>query len=259
MRVIAVANQKGGVGKTTTAITLGTLLALRGRRVLLVDMDPQGSLTSYFQYEPEVVQKGVYEVFRRRDLPLQRVVVGTSVKGLALMPASTAQATLERQLGARPGKGLVLAQALHRYRQRFDVALVDSPPVLGLLMVNALAACHQLLIPVETDFMALKGLERIMNSLEMVNRSLRRRLDARILPTLYNPRERAGVEALRQLYRRYPQQVMDEVIPEDPKFREAARQHRPAPVLFPRSPGVVAYERVLAHLVPGVLPSAEAG
>ncbi len=259
MRVIAVANQKGGVGKTTTAITLGTLLAQRGRRVLLVDMDPQGSLTSYFRYEPEQMQKGVYEIFRRPGLSLQRVVVGTPVRGLALMPANTAQATLERQLGGRPGKGLVLAQALHRYRARFDIALVDSPPVLGLLMVNALAACQQLVIPVETDFMALSGLERIMSSLTMVSKSLRRPLDARILPTLYDPKTRSGVEALRQIYRRYPQQVMDEVIPEDPKFREAARQHQPAPVLYPRSPGVLAYERVLARLIPGVIPTAEAG
>ncbi len=259
MRVIAVANQKGGVGKTTTAITLGTLLAMRGRRALLVDMDPQGSLTSYFRYEPEQMGKGVYEVFRRPGLPLQKVVVGTSVKGLALMPANTAQATLERQLGARPGKGLVLAQALHRYRDRFDVAIVDSPPVLGLLMVNALAASRQLLIPVETDFMALKGLERIMGSLAMVNKSLRRPLDARILPTLYDPRARAGVDALRQLYRKYPKLVLDEVIPEDPKFREAARQQQPAPMLYPRSPGVVAYERVLARLVPGFQPAARSG
>ena len=152
----AISNQKGGVGKTTTAVSLGGLLAQQGRRVLLVDLDPQGSMSSYFGLNPDVVEHSAYSLFQAQANAsplelLQPLLHPTRLEGITLMPASTAMATLDRQLGARDGMGLVINQALQRLQGRFDAVLMDCPPMLGVLMVNALAACQQLLIPVQTS------------------------------------------------------------------------------------------------------------
>ena len=157
VKIWTISNQKGGVGKTTTAVSLGGLLAEQGQRVLLLDLDPQGSLTSYFRRNPDDVEDSVYSLFAARAndndsrLP-ETLLKDTGVAGLSLMPASTAMATLDRQLGARGGMGLVISQALVRLQAQFDYVLMDCPPMLGVLMVNALAACERLLIPVQTNF-----------------------------------------------------------------------------------------------------------
>ena len=162
MNIWTVSNQKGGVGKTTTAVSLGGLLASQGKRVLLLDLDPRGSLTSYFRLNPDGIKHSVYSVFeaqanKTRIEFLESLLQPTGVEGLSLMPASTAMATLDRQLGAKGGMGLVIKQALARLDSQFDYVLMDCPPMLGVLMVNALAACQRLLIPVQTEFLAIKG------------------------------------------------------------------------------------------------------
>ena len=174
MKIWAVANQKGGVGKTTTAVSLAGHLVSQGSRVLLVDLDPQGSMTSYFGYDPDNLTNSLYNLFQFDDLSysaIQPILVDTSVDGIKLLPASTALATLDRQLGSQEGKGLVLKKALAECDQYFDYAIVDCLPMLGLLMVNALAACDHLLLPVQTEFLALKGLDRMMHTLDMITKA----------------------------------------------------------------------------------------
>ncbi len=250
MRSWAIANQKGGVGKTTTAVSLGGLLALRGQKVLLVDLDPHGSMTAYFGYDPEEIEPSLYDLFRDTFKPemARRALHPTGVDGVMLLPASTAIATLDRQLGARHGKGLVVKRALQALSGRFDHAFLDCPPMLGVLMVNALAACDELLVPVQTEYLALKGLERMIHTLEMINRSQQRDLPYRIVPTLFDRRTRASVDSLRTLRSDYPERIWSGAIPVDTQFREASSKGVPLTVEHPWARGSQAYRRLLEDL-----------
>lgn len=248
----AVANQKGGVGKTTTTVSLGGLQAKRGGRALLVDLDPHGSLTSYFGYDPEEGVPGVYTLFQRRiegkTLTPRDIVQSTQVEGLDLLCASTALATLDRQLGNREGMGLVLAQTLKALESDYDYVLMDCPPMLGVLMVNALAACEHLLIPVQTEFLAIKGLERMLRTVSMVSKSRKGGLKHTIVPTMYDQRTRAANEALSHLRKTYAEQTWKGVIPVDTRFREASQQATPLTVSRPGARGSRAYAHLLDWL-----------
>jgi chromosome partitioning protein len=250
MRVFAVANQKGGVGKTTTAVTLAGLLSQRGYRTLMVDLDPHGSLTTYFGLDPDTLEHSVYTLFQNAPHPdPMSVVRATRFANLHLMPASSALATLDRQLGAREGMGLVLARALAQCSGHFDVAFVDCPPVLGVLMVNALAASHELLIPVQTEFLAMKGLERMLHTLGMILRARKRPLPYLVIPTMFDRRVQSSLESLSALRDRFPDVLWNSVIPVDTQFREASQHGAPLNYLSPQARGVIAYTALANHLL----------
>lgn len=253
MKVWAVANQKGGVGKTTTAATLAGLLAAEGHPSLLVDLDPHGSLSAYFGLDPDAVQGSVYNLFETHAAgtrcPYDTLLRSTSFEHLSLMPATTALATLDRQLGAKEGMGLVLSRTLQAMQGRFEYAFIDCPPMLGVLMVNALAACDRLLIPVQTEFLALKGLERMMHTLEMIQRSRGTHVQYTIVPTLFDRRTRASLDSLRVIRERYPQAVWPGVIPVDTQFREASKAGMPLSLYQPRARGTLAYRQLLDVLL----------
>lgn len=252
MQVWAVANQKGGVGKTTTAVALAGLAASRGKRVLLVDLDPHGSLTSYFRLNPDALPSSTFTLFQERKKLstslVGQLVVPTDYQRLSLLPASTALATLERQAIGHDGMGLVIAKALAQLWDDFDLAVLDCPPQLGVLMVNALAACQQLIIPVQTEFLALKGLERILHTLQMMRRSQSRELPFAIVPTLFDRRTQASVSSLRSLRNTYGEQVWPGAIPVDTKLRDASRAGVPPHLFAPNSRGVEAYLSLLNYL-----------
>ncbi len=260
MRTWAISNQKGGVGKTTTAVSLAGLLSNRGESVLLVDLDPHGSMTAHFGYDPDDISPSVYDLFHDSmdsgDIPM--LLRETGVKNISLLPASTALATLDRQLGSRHGKGLVVRNATRALSSRFDTVCIDCPPMLGVLMVNALAACDELLVPVQTEFLAIKGLERMLHTLEMIQRSRRAILPYRVVPTMFDRRTRESVEALRELRERYGDAVWDGAIPVDTRFRDASRQGVPLTVSYPWSRGSQAYRKLLESLLEGEATAAEA-
>ena len=248
MQVWAIANQKGGVGKTTTAVTLAGALSKQGKSVLLVDLDPHGSMTSYFKFDPDTQEPSVYHLFQTPAVPLQEVIVDTAVDGIKLIPSSIAIATLDRQLGTQEGKGLVIKKALANCKDQFDYCLIDCPPLLGILMVNALASASTLLVPVQTEFLAIKGLERMLHTLNMILRARKEPLDYMIVPTMFDRRTRAAIESLRQLRKSYGEQIWEGVIPVDTKFREASQRGLPITHISATSRGTKAYSVLLDKL-----------
>lgn len=249
MKVWAVANQKGGVGKTTSVVNLAGPLSAVGRKVLLVDLDPHGSLTSYFGFDPDTIEHSVYGLFGNDEAERERVVVETGINNIDLIPASTAMATLDRQLGVQAGKGMVVSQVLKHFEGRYDYVLMDCPPVLGILMVNALAACERLIIPVQTEFLALKGLERIVNTLDMVMKSRKEELPYTIVPTMFDARTRASREALEVLQSTYPDHIWPGVIPVDTQFRNASLEKIPLTLSNGKARGALAYRKLLHALL----------
>ena len=252
MKVWTVANQKGGVGKTTTTVSLGGLLSARGLRTLLVDMDPHGSLTSYFRYDPDAIEVGGYTLFKaaaeKRPVDALALVHQTGTRGLDLLPASTALATLDRQAGRLEGMGLVIKRALDQMADDYQHVLIDCPPMLGVLLVNALAACQHLIIPVQTEFLALKGLQRMLHTLEMVLNARATPLSYLIVPTLFDRRTRASVDTLRTLRQNYPEHLWDQVIPVDTRLRDASRAGLPPHIYDQHSAGILAYAELLQQL-----------
>ncbi len=253
MRIWAVANQKGGVGKTTTVVALGDLLASRGKRVLMLDMDPHGSLTSWFGYDPDRLKHSLYDLFQHQGkipqgLPAQ-LVTDTGMPNLSLLPASTALATLERRMIGAEGMGLVISRALVQLWDDFDYVLLDNTPTLGVLMVNGLAAANHLIVPVQTEFLAIKGLERMLHTLQMIMRSQKNQLSYTIVPTLFDRRTQASNKSLNALRDRYPHQVWRFAIPVDTKFRDASQAGVVPSALDANTHGVRAYRHLLDDLL----------
>ncbi|PCJ21950.1 MAG: cobalamin biosynthesis protein CobQ [Gammaproteobacteria bacterium] len=253
MKIWAVANQKGGVGKTTSVVSLGGLLAGLGKKVLMVDLDPHGSLTCYFRLNPDNIEQSSYPLFLHEgSVPenlAQKMVWSTEIEGLDLIPASSALVTLERRFGVQAGMGLVISKALAQLQNQYDFVFIDTPPQLGVLLVNALAASELILIPVQTEFLALKGLERMMHTLQMIMKSQGHELKFLVIPTMYDRRTHASVESLRRLRTSYENNIWPGCILIDTKFRDASCAGVPLSKLMPSSRGVKAYRSLLKYLV----------
>ena len=260
MKVWAVANQKGGVGKTTSVVGLGGLLASQGMRVLLLDMDPHGSLTSYFKYNPDEIEKSVFQLFQHEGevpvgLPTQ-LVIRTDFKNLDIMAASTSLAVLERRAVSQGGMGLVVTKALEQLKYDYDYVLIDTPPILGVLLINALAACHELIMPVQTEYLAIKGLERMMRTLQMVVRSQKRAFEYTVVPTMFDRRTNASVDSLRVLRNTYEGDIWPSAIGVDTKFRDASKAGMPPNNYDPSARGVKSYKSLLKYLLGKEISSA---
>ena len=248
MIVWTVANQKGGVGKTTTVVSLAGILAQRGQRVLLIDTDPHASLTSYFDFDSDRLEGTLYELFQAAKPSselVNRMTLKTKFENIHLLPASITLATLDRVMGNREGMGLVLKRALLRVQDQYDYVLIDCPPVLGVMMVNALAACDRILVPVQTEFLALKGLERMMKTFEIMQRSKRDKFRYTVIPTMFDKRTRASLMTLQSIKEQYGEAVWNAVTPIDTKFRDASLLHIPPSIYAPGSRGTYAYETLL--------------
>lgn len=249
-RVIALCNQKGGVGKTTTTINTAAALAEYGRKVLLVDFDPQGALTRGLGIEPEDGQT-IYELMINRKLKTQDVILNTAIEGLDIIPANIQLSAAEIQLVAEPGREKILAAVLRPVLGDYDVVMIDCQPSLGLLTVNALTAAHGVMIPVACDYFALKGLELlIQNTVELVKERLNDSLKIDgILATMYDPRTLHSRNMLNQLNEEYGDTVFRSVIKLTVKFKDSSERGKPVTVYAPSSEAAELYRAVAREMV----------
>jgi chromosome partitioning protein len=248
--VWTVANQKGGVGKTTTTITLGGLLAEQGFRVLLVDTDPHASLSYYFGIESEDLELSVYDLFVQVSSKEQimQSLCPTKYDNIDILPATMGLATLDRSLGNKGGMGLVLKKAMQKLSDEYDYVLMDCPPILGVLMVNALAASDRIIVPVQTEFLALKGLDRMMKTMEIMQTEQDNPFKYTIVPTMFDKRTKASLITYKKLQETYGESVWAGVIPTDTNFRNASELQRVPSDFSASSRGVFAYRSLLEHV-----------
>jgi len=252
VKVWTIANQKGGVGKTTTVASLAGILVDRGFRVLLIDTDPHASLTSYLQYDSDQLPVSLYDLFQdpaTTKAELEKLILPTEIDNLSLIPASMSLATLDRVLGNQQGMGLFLYKQLKLVEDDYDFVLIDCPPVLGVMMVNALAACERILIPVQTEFLASKGLQRMVQTLGIMQQSRGKDFNYCIIPTMFDRRTSASIKTLDELKKTYQDKVWNGVIPIDTKFRDASLAHLPISHFIKSCRGSFAYETLLNYLL----------
>ena len=248
MRIWTVANQKGGVGKTTTTLALGGRLVLRGFRVLLLDLDPHASMTQSLGIAAEPPPRGILDLFDEQPLGINDVASETPMENLHLVAGQAGLATLERRAGNRAGLGRALGRALDAVSSQYDYALLDCPPTLGLLMVNALAAADRLVVPTQTEPLAQFGLQGIARTATMVERSRGRSLPMSILPTLYDRRTRIAQDTLTEMRAKFEGQVWNDAVPVDTRLRDINLLLGPEPGDHgPR--GLLAYSRALDWLL----------
>jgi chromosome partitioning protein len=249
-RIIALCNQKGGVGKTTTTINTAAALAEYGRKVLLVDFDPQGALSRGLGVVNEDV-KTIYDLMLDRKLKAADVIVHTEVPGLDLIPANIQLSAAEIQLVAEPGREKILAGVLRPVLGDYDLVMIDCQPSLGLLTVNALTAAHGVMIPVACDYFALRGLQLLIdNTVELVRDRLNERLQIDgILPTMFDPRTLHSRNMLNQLYEDYGDSVFKSVIKLTVKFKDSSEQGRPVTQYAPSSEAAELYRAVAREMV----------
>ncbi|MCY0899667.1 MAG: AAA family ATPase [Firmicutes bacterium] len=248
-RVIAVANQKGGVGKTTTVINLAAYLADAGKRVLAIDIDPQGNTTTGLGVDKSLVDVSIYDVMLG-DQPLVEALVSTEIVGLHLLPATLDLAGAEVELSQVPGRESLLKKHIEPVRSRYDYVFVDCPPSLGLLTINALTAADAVMIPIQCEFFALEGLSQLLSTIELVRERLNPRLQLEgVLLTMYDGRTNLAAQVAEEVRRHFRQQVYDAVIPRTVRLSEAPSHGLPILRYDPKSRGAVGYQRLAEEVI----------
>ena len=250
-RIYALTNQKGGVGKTTTAVSLAACLAALGQHVLIVDVDPQANATSSLGVDKNHLTASVYDAFIN-DTPLTDILQPTSQANLELAASSPQLAGAEIELVAMRGRETRLRAALRLVRDRYDYIIVDCPPSLGLLTVNALAAAHGVVVPVQCEYLALEGLTQLMTTIQLVRRSLNPTLQVRgLLLTMYDGRANLARQVREQVQQHFGSQVFGIVVPRNVRLSEAPSYGQPIIAYAPTSPGGLAYQALAQEVLNG--------
>ena len=252
--LITLCNQKGGVGKTTTAVNLGAALAEQGQRVLMVDLDPQGALTAYWGLETENSQVTIYQLLLNDSEPATDAIRRVRPR-IDVIPADIDLAAAEIELFSALGRERILKELLTKVQDGYDYVLVDCPPNLGLLTVNALVACHGVIIPLQCEYFAMRGLSMLLDTLHKVKRRLNPQLDIfGILPTLYNSRTRHGKEVLAEVRRMFGERVFDTSIHSSIRFAESTLARQPILEYAPTHPGAQAYRALAKEILDDTRP-----
>ena len=250
-RVIAVANQKGGVGKTTTTVNLGAALAEIGYRILVVDLDPQGNATTGLGIDARNFEHSMYDVMMH-GTPLEDCIEATSVRNLFVAPATIDLAGIEIELVPAFSRELRLRRALEPVLEDFDFVLIDCPPSLGLITVNGLAAASEVLVPIQCEYYALEGLGQLLRNVHLVASNLNDRLEvSAIVLTMYDARTRLAVDVAAEVRQHFGDKVCRNVIPRTIRLSEAPSFGQPITVFDPSSRGAVAYRELAKEVSNG--------
>ncbi|WP_338453413.1 AAA family ATPase [Niallia oryzisoli] len=240
-KVIAIANQKGGVGKTTTSVNLGACLAYIGKRVLLIDIDPQGNATSGVGIEKADVEQCVYDVLVD-DVETSQVIRPTAVENLYSIPATIQLAGAEIELVPTISREVRLKRALEKVIKEFDYILIDCPPSLGLLTLNALTAADSVLIPVQCEYYALEGLSQLLNTVRLVQKHLNHDLKVEgVLLTMLDARTNLGIQVIDEVKKYFQDKVYKTIIPRNVRLSEAPSHGEPIIIYDSKSRGAEVY------------------
>jgi len=240
-KIIAIANQKGGVGKTTTSVNLGACLAYIGKRVLLVDVDPQGNATSGIGIEKADVEHCIYDILVD-DVEAKDVIKPTEVENLDIIPATIQLAGAEIELVPTISREVRLKRALEAVKDNYDYMVIDCPPSLGLLTINALTASDAVLIPVQCEYYALEGLSQLLNTVRLVQKHLNTDLTIEgVLLTMLDARTNLGIQVIDEVKKYFQDKVYKTIIPRNIRLSEAPSHGQPIIIYDPRSRGAEVY------------------
>lgn len=259
-RIIAFANQKGGVGKTTTTINLGTALAEMGQRILIVDFDPQGGCAIGLGIEPGALDLSVYNALLDRSCDVGDVIQKTQIPGVDLLPSNIDLAAAELMLVQEVAREQTLLRVLAPLRLDYDFMLIDCPPSLGLLTINALTAADGVIIPLECEYYALRGMALLMDSIDRVRERLNPRLQVDgIIATMYDARTLHGKEVLQRVKEAFGRRLFDTVVRKTIRFAEAPVVGEPILTYASASPGAQAYRKLAQEVMDRVSTRQSAG
>ncbi len=251
-KIIAVANQKGGVGKTTTAVTLSAALARAGHSVLIVDLDPHACASVHLRFYPDEVAATINDIFISEESGWgdiwQRIRYRHEGQNFDVTPGSIRLSELETDLRGRKGKGAILQQALTHVAHEYEYIVIDCPPHVGILLVNALVACDLLVIPIQTDFLALHGLKLLFDSIRILNRVLPSPITYRALATMYDRRARACNRVLELLNMKMENRMFRTVVGVDTRFRDSSALGKVIYEVDPESRGAKEYEELAREI-----------
>ncbi|MCL2112139.1 MAG: AAA family ATPase [Clostridiales bacterium] len=241
-KAIAIFNQKGGVGKTTTNINLATCLALKGKRILIMDIDPQGNTTSGIGLSKKHLRYTLYTVLISEDMDPREAIISTGIPNLWILPASVDLAGAEIELVELEGREHRLKKALARIKDDYDYIFIDCPPSLGLLTINSLTAVDSVLIPIQCEFYALEGVSQLMSTIELVRRKLNPALEIQgVILSMFDGRTNLSIQVVEEVKKYFKEQVYSTIIPRNVKLAEAPGYGLPITHYDPHSKGAEAY------------------
>ncbi len=247
-KIISVANQKGGVGKTTTTINLSTILAKKGKKVLMIDADPQGNASSGVGFEKEI-ELSVYDVLIN-DTEMQEVVQKTKIKNLDICPSNINLAGAEVELVSVMSREYRLKEKLDEIKNNYDYIIIDCPPSLGLITLNAFTASNSVLIPVQCEYYALEGLGQLINTINLVKKHLNKTIEIEgALLTMYDVRTNLSNQVVKEVKSYFNDKVYKNVIPRNVKLSEAPSYGMPISIYDPRSKGAKSYEKFVKEFL----------
>ncbi len=241
-KAIAIFNQKGGVGKTTTNINLAACLAIRGKKVLILDIDPQGNTTSGIGVTKRNLKNTVYNILIDKDYDPRKAIIKTNVENLDLIPASVDLAGAEVELVGMEGRENALKDGLEKIKDNYDYIFIDCPPSLGLLTINSLAAVDSVLVPIQCEFYALEGVSQLVSTIDLVKKSLNPKLEIQgVILSMFDGRTNLSLQVVQEVKKYFGNKVYATVIPRNVRLAEAPSYGMPITEYDPKSKGAEAY------------------